>query len=183
MSLAKTITTIFLVPTLGITKESLLGNGFINAYMKDDLQDNQYPVDVIFLLFKPNDLNKFREFLISEYSRTTDIIDDYDYQGGYVVVVYKLRDSIKNDILLIKQGLYSKTSEGFQMLFPKTVEIKRGGTVKKEVSLQRRIFKKSPDLREYWENKIGQHINPDQEVWETFSEEKEVLNLKNINDV
>jgi len=183
MSTEKTITTIFLVPTLNIGKEPLLGNGFINAYMRDSLQDNQYPVDVIFLLFKPKDLNKFREFLIKEYSRTDDVIDDYDYEGGYVVVVYKLRDSIKKDITLIKQSKYSKTSKEFQELFPPTISIQKGTKVKNETSLQVRIFNKSADIREYWENKIGQRISPDQEVWQEYNEEKEILNLNSMTDV
>lgn len=183
MAIAKTISTIFLVPTLKIPKESLFDNGFINAYTKDSLQEIEYPVDVVFLLFKPTNINKFREFLIEEYSRTNDLIDDYDYEGGYVVVVYKIKDSIKDDVILIKKGQYSKTSQEFQKMFPSHVLIKRGSETKSEVSLQVRIFKKSADLREYWENKIGQGINPDQEVWETFNEEKEILNLKNIGDV
>lgn len=183
MSITRTITTIFLVPTLKVPKDALVNNGFLNAYIKDTLQDNQYPVDVIYLLFKPVDLNKFREFLISEYSRTDDVIDDYDYEGGYVVVVYKIRDSIKNDVCLIKHGQYSKTSEEFQNLFPTSVEIKKGNTIKKETSLQIRIFKKTADLREYWENKIGQSLKDDQEVWEAYNEEKEILNSKNIKNV
>jgi len=182
MSVNRTITTIFLVPTLKIPKDDLLGNGFINAYIKDTLQDNQYPVDVVFLLFKPTDINKFREFLISEYSRTDDVIDDYDYIGGYVVVVYKIRDSIKKDVCLIKHGQYSKTSQEFQELFPASVQIKRPNGIKTETSLQVRIFKKSADLKEYWENKIGQRLSDDQEVWENYDEEKEKLNLKDLLD-
>src|SRR6478609_5045928 len=171
MSIASTITTIFLVPTLKVPKGKLVENGFINAYVKDSLQDLQYPVDVIFLLFKPKDLNKFREFLIEEYSRTESVIDDYDYEKGYVVVVYKISESIKKDVILVRQGQYSKTSPEFQKMFDIPVEVKRGDTIKKEVCLQMRIFKKSADLREYWENKIGQLIGPNQEVWETYNEE------------
>lgn len=182
MSLTKTITTIFLVPTLGIPKNSLVENGFINAYIKDSLQE-EYSSDVIFLLFKPINIDKFREFLINEYDRSKDIIDDYDYEGGYVVVVYKIDESIKKDVTLIKQGQYSKTSKEFQGKFPKSIQVKRGNGVKLEPSLQLRIFKKSRDLKEYWENKIGQELEDDQEVWETYDEEKELLTPKNMENV
>lgn len=179
MSVTKTITTIFLVPTLEIPKDALLDNGFINAYTKDSMQESLFP-DAIFLLFKPEDLNKFREFLLSEYERTDNVLDDYDYEGGYVVIVYKLNSNIKKDVTLIKQGKYSKTSKEFQKLFPTNVSIKKGGITKLEISLQVRVFKKSNDLREYWENKIGTSLNDAQEVWEAYDEEKEILNPLNI---
>lgn len=178
----KTITTIFLLPTLKIPKDDLLDNGFINAYERDNLQED-YPEDVIFLLLKPTNLDKFREFLQNEYDRTENIIDDYDYAGGYVVLVYKLNESIKTDTTLIKQGQYSKTSKEFQSLFPPSVQIKTGSGIKTETSLQIRIFKKSADIREYWENKIGSRIGDNQEVWETYNKDKEVLILKNIGNV
>ena len=182
MSLTKTITTIFLVPTLGIPKNELANNGFINAYTKDSMKEG-FPFDVIYLLFKPRDLNKFRHFLLSEYARTKNIIDDYDYERRYVVVVYKLSDNIKKDVMLVKQGKYSKTSPEFQKLFPPSVQVKRGNHIKVEPSLQIRVFRKSKDLKEYWENKIGQELDDDQEVWETYSEENEILNPKDIDNV
>jgi hypothetical protein len=39
--------------------------------------------------FKPDNLEKFKEILEGEYERTKDIIEDYDYADGFVVVVYK----------------------------------------------------------------------------------------------
>ena len=78
MEIKKTITSIFMVPTLGINKELLKGNGFINGYSKDGSRDVQYQGSV-YLLFKPAKLQVFREFLDGEYERTKTIIDDYDY--------------------------------------------------------------------------------------------------------
>jgi hypothetical protein len=89
MDLKKTITTIFMVPTLKVPKDELKDNGFINAYIKDGSREVQYE-DCIYLLFHPKNLDKFRNFLDSEYERTKDVIDDYDYESGYVVVVYQL---------------------------------------------------------------------------------------------
>ena len=34
---------------------------------------------------------------MDEYERTKDIIEDYDYEDGYVVVVYKLNMEFKED--------------------------------------------------------------------------------------
>jgi hypothetical protein len=174
-----------MVPTLKVPKDALRGNGFINAYIKDARREDQYK-DSIYLLFKPTDLDKFREFLDSEYERTKTIIEDYDYEDGFVVVVYQLNDKYKKDFNLIKEGKYSKTSEEFQKLFPKVIKIVRNGLHKDEISLQYRIFNKNEDLVSFWEEKLGidlkEVVGKDFEVWEGWDESKEILELDKIKE-
>jgi hypothetical protein len=181
MEIKKTITSIFMVPTLKVGKEKLVDNNFINAYSKDGRKDVQYE-NAVYLLFKPNSLDKFKEFLDGEYERTKDIIDDYDYEDGYVVVVYALNDKFKRDFKLIRQGKYSTTSPEFQALFPKIVKIKKNGLHKDEISLQYRVFNKTEDLRVFWQEKFDVEFDDDMEVWGTFIEEDETLNLDKIKE-
>ena len=171
-----------MVPTLKVPKDALRGNGFINAYIKDSRKEDHYK-DCIYLLFKPDNLDKFREFLDDEYERTKAIIEDYDYEDGYVVIVYKLNDEYRNDFNLIKDGKYSKTSEDFQKVFPKLIKIFKNGLHKDEISLQYRIFNKADDLIEFWENKLGIDWKDEYEVWEGWDEEKETLELDKIKEV
>lgn len=168
-----------MVPTLKIPKDQLKNNSFINGYIKDDEREVQYP-DSIYLLFRPDDLNKFRIFLDDEYERTKSIIDDYNYDNGFVVVVYQLDVKYKSDFSLIRKGHYSKTSKAFQKLFPQIVKITRNGLHHDEISLQYRIFNKTADLVEFWEKEFDMSFDPEYEVWEGFDEEKEVLNYKKI---
>jgi len=177
----KTITSIFIVPTLQVPKGALKNNGFINGYIKDKLSSLDYE-EVIFLLFKPSNLNKFKEFLDGEYERTKNVIDDYDYEKGYVVVVYKLDEHFQKDFKLVKQGKYSKTSKIFQSLFPRTVTIFRGTMDKEEFSLQYRIFNKTQDLVDFWEDKLSVDFDDDFEVWEGWDEEKEILNINELKE-
>ena len=170
-----------MVPTLKVGKEKLVDNNFINAYSKDGRKDVQYE-NAVYLLFKPNSLDKFKEFLDGEYERTKDIIDDYDYEDGYVVVVYALNDKFKRDFKIIKQGKYSTTSPEFQALFPKIVKIKKNGLHKDEISLQYRVFNKTEDLRVFWQEKFDVEFDDDMEVWGTFIEEDETLNLDKIKE-
>jgi len=178
MEIKKNITSIFMVPTLQIPKDSLNLNCFINAYIKDLRKDHHYD-NSIYLLFKPTNLDKFREFLDDEYDRTKNIIEDYDYENGYVVIVYMLDVNYINDFNLIKQGKYSKTSIKFQKLFSKTVKINKNGSFADEYSLQYRIFNKTEDLINFWEDKIGltllDVVGKDFEVWEGWDESKEIL--------
>ena len=179
MSIKKTIATIFMVPTLKIKRERLIENGFINGYLSDSRRDVQHR-NAVHLLFKPDNLDKFREFLDDEYERTTYILDDYDYEDGYVVVVYQLNPMWKEDFLLIREGLYSRTSEEFQKVFPKVIKITKNGLHRDEISLQYRIFKKTDDLKQYWEDRLDIVFTDDMEVWDGFDIDKETLNLDNI---
>lgn len=175
-----------MVPTLKVPKDALRGNGFINAYIKDARKEDHYEGS-IYLLFKPENLDKFREFLDNEYERTKAVIEDYDYEDGFVVVVYQLDDKYKKDFNLIKQGRYSKTSTEFQKLFPKVIKITRNGLHKDEISLQYRIFNKADDLVQFWEDKLGidlvEMIGPDFEVWEGWDEQREILELDKIKEL
>jgi hypothetical protein len=179
IEIKKTITSIFMVPTLKIPKDALMDNGFINGYIKDGNREVQYD-DCVYLLFHPKSLDKFREFLDSEYERTKSLIDDYDYDKGYVVVVYQLDVKFAKDFALIRKGKYSKTSTTFQNLFPKVVKLKKNGLHKDEISLQYRIFNKTEDLIKFWEDKLGVEFEDEQEVWHGFVEENEILNIEKL---
>lgn len=181
MDIKKTITSIFMVPTLKIDRKKLAVNGFINAYSKDVKQETQYK-DAIYILFKPNDLDIFRAFLEEEYTRTDQVIEDYDYPGGYVVVVYKLDSRFKKDFELVRLGKYSLTSEKFQNVFPKTVAIIQNKMPREEISLQFRIFNRTEDMIAFWEKRLDVVFADDQEVWHGFDEDKEVLNVDKIKE-
>ena len=170
----KTITTIFMVPTLHVNKEDIKNNGFLNGYSKDAMRDVQYD-DAIYLLFKPQDLDRFREFLDSEYERTKQVIDDYDYPNGFVVVVYKLDSKYAVDFHLVRQGKYSKTSQEFQNEFPKVVKIIKNGLHKDEISLQYRVFRRTEDLIKLWEDRLAVRFSDEQEIWRGFIEDNETL--------
>jgi hypothetical protein len=179
MQLKRSISTLFMVKPLGIGFDKLEKVGFINGFIKDVNHECNYE-NCVYLLFKPSDMDVFRDFIEDQYEKTKDIVEDYDYEGGYVVVVYKLKSEFKKDYMLIRQGLYSKTSKNFQALFPKVVKIMKNGKHRDEISLQYRIFNKTQDLINFWEDKLGVKFSNDQEVWEGFHEEKETLNIKNI---
>lgn len=181
MDIKKTITSIFIVPTLKINRDRLKGNGFINGYVSDCQREDQYE-NCIYIVFKPENVEKFRDFLQDEYDRTVSIIEDYDYEDGIVVVVYQLNKEFYKDVELIKQGKYSKTSKMFQEIFPRIIKIRREGLHRDEISLQYRIFNKTADLREYWENKIGVAFDDTMEVWTGWNEENESFDITKLKE-
>ena len=168
----RTITSIFMAPTLGIDLSILKENGYLNAYSMSSYAPHD---DAVYLLFKPLNIVKFNDWLEAEFDRTEFIIEDFDHPGGYVIVVYKLNPDFKKDFDLIKLGKYSKTSRSFQKLFPLKVQIE--GKKEEDYSLQYRIFNKTPDIVELLETKYDITLNKDSEVWELFELEKETLKL------
>lgn len=180
MKLTRSITTLFLVRPLGLSIDQVEKHGFINAFINDIHQDYQYK-NCVYLLFKPSDMDTFASFLELEKDRA-NIVDDYDYEGGYVVVVYEIDPKHIPDANLVKQGLYSKTSKEFQNIFPKVVKIIKNGRHRDEISLQYRIFNRTQDLINFWEEKLNVTFENGQEVWEGFHLERETLNIENIKN-
>lgn len=179
MEVKRTVSAIFIVPTLSIDRTRLKDNGFLNAYIKDDMRDMQYE-NVVHVLFRPENKSKFKLFLDDEYERTKSVIEDYDYEGGFIVIVYQLDPAFKADYGMVKLGKYSKTSPIFQAKFPKTVNVTTGGFHKEDISLQYRVFNKTEDLKVYWEEKLGVDFDDSMEVWQGWIEENEILNIEKL---
>ena len=169
-----------MVPTLMIPREDLKMYGYINGYI-GDRQREELGDNYIHLLFSPPDMDMFKSFLDDEYEDPSyDLVEDYDYEEGFVVLVYKLNPKWKDDFKLVREGKYSRTSRMFQEIFPKVAKIKIDGKHRDEISLQYKIFKKTTDMIEYWENKLGTSFNPEQEVWSAFDPEKEMLDISQV---
>jgi hypothetical protein len=176
-----TITRIFILPTIvNINKKELKENGFINCFIADNTSDIKYE-DCIFLLFKPEFPGRFRKFLNREYDRTRSIVADYDKFRGMTVLVYKLNKDFLSDYELIRKSQYSKTSKRFKDIFPEYVEVLKDGISRKELSLQYRIFNKTPDLVKYWKDRNA-NFNEDKEIWYDFVEKNEALSNEILNE-
>ena len=139
--------------------------------------------DAVYLLFHPPNLDRFKEFVDGEYDRTQHLIEDYDVEKDFIVLVYSLNPKFKNDFELIKQGKYSKTSNEFQSIFPKVVKVMKKGLPREETTLQYRIFNKSDDLREYWESRIAIDLKDEFEVWNGYDFEKEIMDITRIKEL
>lgn len=175
-----TDSTRFLVRGLGLTRTTLKKQGFINAYIDDVIHEPHY-VRSVYLLFKPEDLGLFEEFLQAQRMESGLIAEDYDYPEGYVVVVYNFPALYWRDYTLFLEGKYSKFSKGFKSLFPKEKSgVTRQGIPYKEPSFYAHIFDKSEVMRRYWEERFEVIFDDDQEYWNIPDLSRETLNIGNI---
>lgn len=179
-------TTLFLVPPLGISDVAKREHGFISAYLGDiNKPEIQYERG-IFMLFKPPNVVMFDDWLDDEKIRTPNLVEDYDYEDGYVVVIYILDKRFASDYQKFLEGKYSKFSMEFKSRFSKTVKLSdHMGRGRDEVTWQWRIFKKDPSIREHWEQELGIPFTEDMEVWSSpdtdfIKGNKEMLDIHRI---
>jgi len=172
----KNCTTIFLLPSIGHTRQELLKYGFLAAYL-DDINHEVHYEEVIYCLFKPEHTGLFQQFLEKEYAKGTRIVEDYAYEGGYIVVVYKIPVIYFREYELFLEGKYSQFSPEYINLFPTEVFIDGPHGKVLQHSLHYHIFNRTRDIREYWEKKVGQKLPDDMEMWSSPDLEKEVLDI------
>lgn len=177
MNLNLTISTILILPTVGVSRSQLEQLGFINAYIKDK-NNESYGENHLFLLFKPESKSKFDEFLSNQYISNEFIVDNYSYDGNYEVIVYALNLIWKNDYEIIKKGQYSKLSKEYKSIFPKTVKINGVN----RITLQWLIFDRNSRLKNYIEDKIGTPLEENAELWDIWDNEKETLDIEKIKN-
>lgn len=172
----RTCATVFLLPGIGLQRQDILQYGFIAAYI-DDINHSIKYKNSLYLLYKPT--SRFKEFLDSEYGRTKLLIEEYDYPNGYVVVVYRFPKEFIPDYELFLEGKYSKFSEDYKNVFPKTTWIENEyGLRTEKFTFQHLVFIKHPVIREHWYDKLGVQIPKDGEHWtKPDIENKERLNI------
>jgi hypothetical protein len=177
ISLKKTLSSIFITPLLGIDRLSLTDDkiGYINAYLFDSGKDVTYQ-DAVYLLFKPRNFYNFKEFLALEKARTANLLDEYDYEGGFIVLVYGIPPVFLKEMDKFLNGTYSQFSEELKELYPKVVRITdKNGLRKDEMTLTWRIFRRDKNLRKYWEDLLGSPFSDDMEVWSLVDLDRETL--------
>lgn len=173
----KNCSTIFLLPGIGHTRKNLIQYGFLGAYL-DDIHHDVHHDNSLYVLFKPENIAAFSDFVEKEYKNNSLLMEDYDYRGGYVVLVYHFAEKYINEYELFMQGKYSKFSKEYISLFPVEILVyhpKYGNT--SCTSLQHHVFTRSAEIKGYWERKIGQKIPDDMELWSAPDMDKEVLDI------
>lgn len=181
----KTNTTYFLYPILGFTDEDEAKMGFVSSFSDD--KNRSYIDDGstrVYCLFKPlSHLFFYFNYKVAEFEKSGILEDEYEYPGGYTVLVFKLPSKYNRDYELFRQSKFSKFSNEFKQLFPqKKIEFKN--TVKHEsYSLQFHVFNKTPGIRRFMEEKTGvsmENFDKDFEFWNIFNSEVETLDIKNF---
>lgn len=177
-----THSTRFLLRGVGLHNGIVGKLGFVNAFIDDEDHDPHY-TDALYLLFQPPELDLFESFLSSEKEKGKEIIDEYDYSGGYIVIVYKFPSKFKEDYHLFLQGKYSKFSNAYKLLFP----MERSGVSPKgipytEPSFYKYLFEKAVEMRDFWEDKLGVILEDSAEYWSIPNIKKETLNINNIRN-
>jgi len=173
-----TSATLFLLRGLGkeYKFQALSKYGFINAYIGDIGHEPLYEYS-LYLLFKPENYQDFQYFLNIEKKKNR-IVDEYDYEGGYTVLVYNFPEQFHHEYDLFKTGDFSLFRKSYVDIFPEFEPIPNTVTPQKTQSLQWRVFHLHDSLREYWEERLGIELDSDAELWSRPDLQKETLDIR-----
>jgi hypothetical protein len=172
-----TSATLFLLRGIGLKALEMKKIGFINAYI-DDIHHEPHYDKSLYLLFKPENIEDLSLFVGQEKLRTAALVEDYDYDGGYVVLVYKFPYQYHREWDHFLKGEWSLFSAKYAELFPKEVSLKtRTGIPKKEVSIWNLVFNRLPELKEFWEKRIDVVLDDEMELWSIPDMNKEKLDI------
>jgi hypothetical protein len=177
----KTCTSLFLVPLLGIDKEALDEFGFVMGYL-DDVNHEIHYEESIYLLFKPKNLEEFNLFVRNETQNPArSLVDDYDYEGGYAVLVYRIPQRFLQDYQLFLEGKYSKFSESAKRMFPaEVIIVSQDGSRRRVSSFAYRIFDKEDSMKRWVEEIIGEELDKNAEYWTIPDLDREILDIDKI---
>jgi hypothetical protein len=168
-------TLLIMKPITGLGIGSLSKFGLINSYLQDELSD--LDGDNLFVLFKPTDMDNFEKMADKYVRRTDNFLQDYDYEGGYIVLTYSIPTGLLDDFELFKKGKYSKMSVKVRSNYKFQVVIDG----KKEKSFQYMVFNKDSDFRYNLENYLGVTFSQEDELWEAPGD-NEILKIEEIHD-
>lgn len=182
-----TDTSRFLLPCFGISYRKLVDLGFINCFLSDKDREPTNETDIhLYLLFKPSGnqvylLNKMVEDFEKKDKDHLVLLEDYDYEGGFTILVFRFPEKYRNDYKLFLDGGYSRFSEDFKNTFPeeKQIGFDEFGTIKGK-SLQWMVVHKDNKLRKYQEKKYGIDLSDAPEYYHKIIMEDEVLDIDAI---
>lgn len=163
-----TLTSSFLLPTLGFSISNLKKRGFINCYLGDDV-------------FYEMTGNLFNQHLFLHFN-TWEVIKgnfdigltahvnfeyDYDIDVNSCMYVFKIRDKYIPELKNFKLGRYSRFSDSYlKAFFSKNDQVYK-------------ICKKDPEFWEgYWGQRLGLPYDERNEMWSKPERKNEVFRYK-----
>ncbi len=178
------VSRLFLLPGIQLdekVKRDFTRFGFVNTFLTCD--QLSYSFNVIFLLFKPNDLDLEFYTFSKNMEKNPNFIEAIDLGHNKVVLVYRIPKRFTADYELFLDGKYSKLSKDFQSCFA-LEDFKRdangkpildGGRHVKEPSRFFHIFNRTEWLKNRW--KLRLYGTEDKDGNPVFSPKDEVDSL------
>jgi len=167
--LSYTNSSFFALPMLNISLVKL-GKYFFNCFVKDNDYETllERPLFLSFKYeYKTLEEENYCKNVHKELLEKEEFITFY-YAGNIldsktIIYLFNVNDEFKDDYNMFLQGKYSKFRTEFKEKFSKYFV--NSNTGRREKTITGRVVNKDPELKEYWENKIGIKLNEESEVW------------------
>lgn len=167
----------------------VLGKWFINAFLWDEDTSETYKKGYLFILLKTNAIifDQYRtgnfvynikvkptyEEFCSHLRTLKNYVGDYSILSGYFdMFIYKIPEKWQKDYEFFLNGDYSKMSKNCQLVI---IRSKSKNSLK---IVLRDIFQKNAKLKAYWEDRTGEILPENAEVWPKPVEDTEIFSSK-----
>jgi hypothetical protein len=157
------LTTGFALPLLG-WKKSMFQPYLVNAYIRHKGLEQFDKDKHLFVLLKWADEEKFKKIQETlENSKFYECTYEPDPNGEFVMFVMAIPEQFEKDYDMFLKGKYSKMSAKAKQLI--SISAMPGGSIVK-------ILDRSTELKYKMEEKVGQYLPKDAEVWSSIEDEK-----------
>jgi hypothetical protein len=164
-----TLTTSFIKNILDIPYKTLLKEGFKDSYLGAYHKTKDKWGESIYLLFNLNQISPaFRTELIKRPEYISAELLDSDLLLEFHIT----EDNYRKIVAPFLEGKYSKICRDYTRKNFNEVAI--GANGKPDFSNNYKVLVKHPDLRKYWEERIGVEFTEDMEVWSRPEKENEI---------
>lgn len=157
-----TCSTLFLIRFVGMDTRVIRPLGFVNAYMGDKNEDIIHYDKAVYMLFKSS--SSYIEDFLGEQRESPLYLQEYYYEGNYIVLVMKIPEKFLPDYELFLQGKYSEFSTELKENFPLKHSAYKEFNIEQD-SFFNLIFNKSETLKEFWEDQLDVKLDKNAEVW------------------
>ncbi len=183
------VSRLFLLPGIQLDekiKRDFSRFGFVNTYLTCD--QLSYPYNVIYLVFKPNELDLEFYAFSKNMQKNPNFIEAIDLGRNKVVMIFRVPKRFKADYALFLDGQYSKLSKDFQSCFA-LEDIKRddngkpvldGNKYVKEPSRFFHIFNRTQWLKDRWKLRLYGREDAEGNVSYTPRDEVDALILDEV---
>lgn len=164
-----TLTTSFIKNILDIPYKTLTQEGFKESYLGAYHKTKDEWGKSIYLLFDLNQISPtFRTELIKKPEYISAELIDSD-----LLLEFEVTENNYNTIVKpFLDGKYSKICREY--VRRNFNEVVKGTNGKPDLSNNYKVLTKHPDLRKYWEGRIGVEFTEDMEVWSRPEKEDEI---------
>lgn len=175
----------FLLPGLEFPNKEYVDFGLENCYLfcPEIGKSNEKEIH-LYLLFQPKTKEEKEEYEKQENFINDSILEIYELDDDYILLVVVFPDKFKKDFSLFMEGRYSEFTKEYKKLFEGVTEVIRKVSNQlvpfQDNSLAFKIINRIKSFKDLYKRSYNVELQDNEEWWKAWDMDKEILNLENF---